>query len=38
MNGFYWIKYSGPVELALRLKAMQTVEAAHNRFPSRAIS
>jgi hypothetical protein len=33
MNGFYWIKYSGTVELALRLKALQTVEAASQQVP-----
>jgi hypothetical protein len=32
-NGFYWIKYSGTVELALRLKALQTVEAASQQVP-----
>ncbi|MEN8686237.1 MAG: hypothetical protein AB1Z51_11740 [Desulfuromonadales bacterium] len=33
MNGFYWIKYSGTVDLALRLKALQTVEAASQQVP-----
>lgn len=32
-QGFYWIKYSGKVDLALRLKALQTVEAASQRVP-----
>jgi hypothetical protein len=32
-HGFYWIKYSGKVDLALRLKALQAVEAASQRVP-----
>lgn len=32
-NGFYWIKYSGTVDLALRLRALQTVEAASQQIP-----
>lgn len=32
-NGFYWIKYSGRVDLALRLKALQIVEEASKQIP-----
>mgnify|MGYP001815639014 FL=1 len=32
-HGFYWIKDSGTVDLALRLKALQTVEAAAQQIP-----
>ena len=32
-KGFYWIKYSGTVDLALRLKALQAVEAASQQVP-----
>ncbi len=32
-NGFYWIKYSGRVDLALRLKALQAVEDASRQVP-----
>lgn len=31
--GFYWIKYSGKVDLALRLRALQAVEAASEEIP-----
>ena len=33
MNGFYWIKYSGTVDLDLRLKALHTVEEASQQVP-----
>ena len=33
INGFYWIKYSGRVELALRLKALQAVEETSKQIP-----
>ena len=32
-HGFYWIKYSGTVDLALRLRALQTVETAAGQVP-----
>lgn len=32
-NGFYWIKYSGTVDFALRLRALQAVEGASKQIP-----
>ncbi len=32
-NGFYWIKYSGSVDLALRFKALLAVEEASKQIP-----
>jgi hypothetical protein len=34
-NGIYWISYSGTVDLALRLQALQTVEEASRHIPIR---
>jgi len=31
--GFYWVKYSGTVDLALRLRALHAVEAASRQVP-----